>query len=168
VSVVQGKSNGSALLRHNNAFVVRHEGLEQLPISLIISLARQHARVHYNPLLQQDWTPLFQRALRTRSRVINPSQRATFASYCQRVHSLLTIFTLKMEAIRFFEMSILTKDTTTFFMKRTVKRDVCVRLPSCNRCLSDKRAGFKTVGNRHHRESLTSQDQLRHKTIEAE
>jgi hypothetical protein len=50
VSAVQGKSNGLALLRHNNTIVVQHEGVEQLPIWLIIPVARQHA--HYNPLEQ--------------------------------------------------------------------------------------------------------------------
>jgi hypothetical protein len=39
VSAAQGKSNGTALLRHNNTILVQHEGVKQLPIYLIMTIA---------------------------------------------------------------------------------------------------------------------------------
>jgi hypothetical protein len=41
VSAVQGKCNGTVLLRHNNTILVQHEGVKQLPIYLTMTTASQ-------------------------------------------------------------------------------------------------------------------------------
>lgn len=58
VSAVQGKSNGPVLLRHNNTAVVLHEGVEQLTVLLIVTIARQPIIIRLNSktrLFTVDW-----------------------------------------------------------------------------------------------------------------